>query len=290
MRVQGSDKRKAGLVALVLFPAFYWSVAPMSVLAVQEHTGHRPGESEDGIVITIVYDNYPFDERLETAWGFACVIEGLPETILFDTGGSGDLLLSNMAKLNYEPAEIDSIVLSHIHGDHTAGLGPFLNANGDVKVFLPPSFPPDFKHRVSRLASTVVETDGPCQVCEKAWTTGVMGVGIREQGLWIETSDGAVLITGCAHPGIVPMARAVKARAPSPIYTILGGFHMSGASADEILEVIAGLKALGVEKAGPCHCSGEPTRQLMKKHFGDGYMRVGVGSRFVFPSRAMEVK
>ncbi len=77
-------------------------------------------------MITIVYDNNLPDKRLQTAWGFACVIEGLAETILFDTGGNGKLLLSNMAAAGFNPEQIDSIVLSHIHADHTGGLHAFL--------------------------------------------------------------------------------------------------------------------------------------------------------------------
>ena len=283
-----SNKRKGGLFVAATLAAFHGLLMSAGPLRGEEHPGHRPRESGDGIVITIVYDNYPFDERLETAWGFACVIEGLSETILFDTGGSGELLLSNMAKLHFQPKDIHSIVLSHIHGDHTGGLATFLSANGDVKVFFPRAFPSDIKREIRRLTSTVVETDGPCQVCENASTTGVTGVGIQEQGLWIETSDGAVVITGCAHPGIVPMTTAVKERVNMPMSTVMGGFHMSGAPAQRIMEVIADLKKLGIQNVGPCHCSGEQTRQLMREHFGDGYLPTGVGARLVFSSKALE--
>jgi 7,8-dihydropterin-6-yl-methyl-4-(beta-D-ribofuranosyl)aminobenzene 5'-phosphate synthase len=233
----------------------------------------------DGIIVfTVVYDNYPLDQQLGTDWGFACIIKGLSETILFDTGRIGDLLLSNMAKLGFGPVEIDSIVLSHNHFDHTDGLISFLNANPDVKVILPSAFPSDFKHEISQLASAVVETDGPYTVCEKAWTTGVLGSGIKEQGLCIETSDGVVVITGCAHPGIVQMMSAVNEIVNTPIYAAMGGFHMFGDTAGNITDVIADLKTLGIQKVGPCHCSGSLTRQLMNEHFGDGYMLTGVGA------------
>lgn len=41
------------------------------------------------LTLTIVYDNNGYDQRLETRWGFSCLIEGLEKTILFDTGGDG---------------------------------------------------------------------------------------------------------------------------------------------------------------------------------------------------------
>ena len=241
-------------------------------------------------MITVVYDNNAFDERLRTAWGFACVVQGLPETILFDTGGGGELLLANMAKAGFKPGQISRVVLSHIHGDHTGGLEAFLRANSQVKVFLPRVFPSDFKEGVRRSGAQVVETEGPHEVCEGAWTTGVLSEGIPEQGLRVTTPSGPVVITGCAHPGVVRMVNAAKRHAGSPVYTVLGGFHMGGASAREIEAVIQGLRKAGIEQVAPCHCSGDRTRELMRKGFGKGYLPSGVGARLVFGSQEPEEK
>ena len=290
MYIQWSKNWNRNLFAWVIFPALFLFLTAARDFRVKECTDPEKREEEEGIMITIVYDNYPFDKRLKTDWGFACIIQGLSENILFDTGGSGDLLLSNMAKLGFGPEEIDTIVLSHIHGDHTGGLRSFLNVNGNVKVFFPKAFPADFKQEIRQPASTVIETDTPCQICEKAWTTSVSGIGIKEQGICIETSDGVVVITGCAHPGIVQMTREVKENIPMPIYAVMGGFHLSSAPAHKIMDVIVELKKLGIQKVGPCHCSGEYTRQLMKQYFGDGYLLTGVGARLTFPSNSVEMK
>ena len=80
----------------------------------------------DDLKITVVYNNYPYKEDLETGWGFSCLVEGADKTILFDTGGDGAVLLGNMDKLRIDPAVVDVVVLSHIHGDHTGGLEDFL--------------------------------------------------------------------------------------------------------------------------------------------------------------------
>lgn len=42
--------------------------------------------------------------------------------MLFDTGGSGSILLDNMEQLGLDPQDVEIVVLSHIHGDHTDGL------------------------------------------------------------------------------------------------------------------------------------------------------------------------
>lgn len=247
-------------------------------------TKNGPERSRD-VVITIVYDNNPLDKRLKTAWGFACVIEGLRETILFDTGGEGKLLLANMATAGFKPEQMDSIVLSHIHADHTGGLGAFLETNSKVKVFAPKAFPADFKQAVRQPGAKLVETEGPSKVCDRAWTTGVLKQGIEEQGLYLETPEGLVVITGCAHPGIVHLAEAARRHGKMPVYAVLGGFHMAGASANKVNALIRNLREIGVQQVAPCHCSGDNTRRLMKEAFGEEYLPSGVGARLVFPGQ-----
>ena len=80
--------------------------------------------------ITIVYDNTSYDPRLKSDWGFGAWLEYAGHIILFDTGAKGDLLLGNMAKLDLDPLDIDLIVLSHEHGDHTGGLDGMYSYTG----------------------------------------------------------------------------------------------------------------------------------------------------------------
>ena len=80
-------------------------------------------KAESGVLsITIVYDNNSFDPRLKTAWGFSALVEYHEQILLFDTGGGGQILLENLQALEIDPTHIQSIVLSHAHGDHTGGL------------------------------------------------------------------------------------------------------------------------------------------------------------------------
>jgi len=260
-------------------------LAALPAASNRDQPAEGPGESpqDDKITITVVYDNNPGDGDLEAAWGFACVIEGLPRTVLFDTGGDGRILLANMRKLDVAPGGIDAVVLSHIHGDHVGGLDAFLRQNGDVTVFLPAAFPQSFKGAVRKAAAEVVECEKAAPVCAGASTTAVLGDGIKEQGLYVRTREGTVVITGCAHPGVVRMAAAAEDDSQSPIHAVLGGFHMSGASRAEIERVIEGFRRLGVKRAGPCHCSGDRTRKMMREAYGDDYIDLNVGASVSFP-------
>ena len=237
---------------------------------------------EGQIVLRIVYDNNPHQKDLETAWGFGCVITGCEKTILFDTGGEGDILLRNMEKCGIDPKQIDIIILSHIHGDHVGGLDEFLAVNPKVTVYLPKVFPDEFKAQARSTAENVIETEGPQEICPGVCTTGVLMQPIPEQGISIDTPEGILVITGCAHPGIVEITEAAHKHTKKPVRFVLGGFHLVRASESKLDQVIAGLKKLDVQQVAPCHCSGDNARAAMKKAFADRYVEVGVGARLTF--------
>lgn len=231
-------------------------------------------------VILVAYDNNPHDPQLATAWGFACLIQGLEKTILFDTGGSGSVLLSNMEKMGLDPTAVELVVLSHIHGDHTGGLKAILGRNPRVQVFLPRSFPASFKAEVTGTGAKIVEISGPQPICAGVWSTGELGSGwgLREQALVLQTAKGVVVITGCAHPGIVRIVEQAKALCPGEILLVMGGFHLGGCSSEAIGSIIKRFQQLGVRYVGPCHCSGDAARLQMEAAFGPHYLPLGVGS------------
>jgi len=229
------------------------------------------------LTITVVYDNNPYKEELETSWGFSCVIAGAGKTILFDTGEDGLLLLSNMKKLAIEPNSIDAVVLSHIHGDHTGGLDDFLKQNSDVEVYLLKSFPEKFKERVRGYGSKIVEVEQDCKICENVYSTGQLGTLIKEQALIVRTDKGLILITGCAHPGIVKILNRAKGILKEDIFLVMGGFHLEWAMKGKIKKTISAFKKLPVRYVGPCHCTGDKARALFEKHFSENYINIGAG-------------
>ncbi len=234
---------------------------------------------KDGpVTITILYDNCAFRKDLQTAWGFACFIEGLEKNILFDTGGAPDTLLSNMQKLGISPEKIHIIFLSHVHGDHTEGLAAVLEKNPSVTVFLPASFPEKMKASVRKVGAKVVEVKEPTNICADAFSTGEMGTAIKEQALCVRVKGGIAVMTGCAHPGIVEVVTKATELSQAVPQLVVGGFHMTGYKEKEISKVIAQLKKLGIVRAGPCHCSGDRTREMFSKAFGDQYINAGVGA------------
>jgi 7,8-dihydropterin-6-yl-methyl-4-(beta-D-ribofuranosyl)aminobenzene 5'-phosphate synthase len=229
------------------------------------------------LTITVVYDNNRYEEGIATAWGFSCLIKGTEKTILFDTGGDGSILIANMGKLEINPEEVEVVVLSHIHGDHVGGLFHFLEINPEVAVYLPQSFPRNFKDEVKRYGAEVVEVQQPLNICENVFSTGELGTELKEQSLIIQTDEGLIVITGCAHPGIVKIIGEAKDLAGDDLLFVMGGFHLAGTSENRIEEIISNFKELEVRCVGPCHCSGDTARQLFATEYKTKFIEVGAG-------------
>jgi len=176
------------------------------------------------------------------------------------------------------------VVLSHIHGDHVGGLSGFLEENSAVPVYMLKSFPSSFKDEVKSLGAEVEEIYEARELFPGVYTTGELGNGTREQSLIITTSKGLVIITGCAHPGVVNIVRIAKDIVPDDrVYLVMGGFHLSGASSAQIKSIINSFVQLAVENVAPCHCSGDEARRLFKERYGEGYIESGVGKRVPLP-------
>jgi 7,8-dihydropterin-6-yl-methyl-4-(beta-D-ribofuranosyl)aminobenzene 5'-phosphate synthase len=112
---------------------------------------------------------------------------------------------------------------------------------------------------------------------EGVYSTGELGSGIIEQSLVLDTRQGLVVITGCAHPGIVSMVRRALELYRDQIYLVLGGFHLGGKSPGELEGIIAEVRQLGVKKVAPCHCTGEQAMSMFAQEWGDDFIVNGAG-------------
>jgi len=238
-----------------------------------------PQDAGEPFMLTVLYDSYGRRTDLGKDWGFACMVEGPEETILFDTGGDGQTLMSNIEALGLDADAVDAVVLSHERWDHVGGLAAFLEQNSDVTVYVPEVYVQHVQATMDEAGARLVAVDEPVRICPGAWSTGQVRRGRVEQALALKTPDGLVVITGCAHPGVVQMVRAARKAHDGAVALVMGGFHLRSAGREKLMTVRRELKAQKVRCVAPCHCSGENTRKLFAQWLGHNYVRSGVGTR-----------
>ena len=202
--------------------------------------------------ITVIYDNTVYKKDLQADWGFSALVEAEnTPRILFDTGGNGKILLSNMEKLRIEPNSIDEVFISHLHFDHTGGLSEFLKVNNKVKVYTPSSL--GIENEIILKKSQKIH--------KNVFSTGELD-GI-EQSMGVKTKKGVVLIVGCSHPYMGHILDAASRF--GKICAIIGGLH--GFSEFELFK--------DLDLICPTHCTQHKAE--LKKLYPQKYIEGGAG-------------
>jgi 7,8-dihydropterin-6-yl-methyl-4-(beta-D-ribofuranosyl)aminobenzene 5'-phosphate synthase len=236
---------------------------------------------EKPVTIRVIYDNYVKVDGLQSDWGYSIVIEGLDKTLLFDTGTKPEVFEANFKKMGINAEDIDFLIISHEHGDHTSGIPAFVKMKRDIPVIIPYSFSERFKKTMTGYGLEPNLVKGPARICENLFTSGEFDYQIPEQALVLNTKQGLVVMTGCSHPGIVEMLKEIKYTFKKDIFMVFGGFHLLDKSEKEMSSIISEMKALGVVKCGATHCTGDKQIQMFRDSFGDNYFELGVGNTIV---------
>ena len=182
-----------------------------------------------------------------------------------------------MEILGKDPGQIAMVFLSHIHGDHTGGLKALFVHNPHIEIYIPQSFPLGFDEAAVRRGCRVVRISSPREISPGIFSTGEMGVWTKEQSLVLDAEGGAIVLTGCAHPGIVEVIKRAKALIPEGIRLVMGGYHLFSTNEWEIIKVIEAFRENGVGEVCPCHCTGDLARGLFRESYGEKYIDGGVG-------------
>ena len=228
--------------------------------------------------LTVLVDNNTIIDRYYVGEpGLSFYIEDGEKKILFDTGYS-DVLVVNAIKMGIDLHQINTIVLSHGHNDHTGGLRYLTKLDQDIDLYCHPLIDGFKEHEgvdVSmplKLASLPdnyhihAETE-PVRISEHLTFLGQVERGIQnvkplgndylydDSALMYEGEDGIFIITACSHSGIMNIVEyCKKLSGKSHVKGIIGGFHMQN---DEELnrEVCAYFSKQDVEIMYPCHCT-----------------------------------
>ena len=243
-------------------------------------------------------------------------------TLLMDTGPSPEVLLYNSDKIGINLDDVDVIVLSHGHYDHTGGLYEALKQMkkrvpvvGHPTVFEPKlSMMPHLRLIGAPVTSSDIEAvngvpvfaSDPVKIADGITTTGevprtsdfetVRGFWtvhdqrliedkmVDDQSLIIDVEDkGLVVVAGCAHAGIInTIKHAQKITGNSKLHAVLGGFHLISADDNRIQATVTELKKLDPKFIGPCHCTGKKAIKKIAEALGDRYHPLHSGDSIEF--------
>lgn len=105
-----------------------------------------------------------------------------------------------------------------------------------------------------------------------------------EIGLVINIKDkGLVIISGCAHAGILnTIYAAQKVTGINKVYAVIGGFHLAFSSESYIKQVISEMKKINPTYIIPTHCTGYKAMKLFSEEMGEKFVLATVGATFTF--------
>jgi 7,8-dihydropterin-6-yl-methyl-4-(beta-D-ribofuranosyl)aminobenzene 5'-phosphate synthase len=271
------------------------------------------------LCITTLVEDTTLDDSLLAEHGLSFWIEYGDKRILFDTGQS-DALVRNAKTLGIDLAEVDAIVLSHGHYDHTGGLSYILDISPKATIYLhPAAIEPKFSRKTSRINPIgmpylakeavrrhhVVWTATPAQVLPGISVTGQVSrrnnfedVGggffldknykkpdelLDDQALFIESDKGLVVILGCAHSGVInTLDYIINLTNRNTIYAVIGGMHLLNASEERIKRTITTFRKYNVHKIGIAHCTGADAFQRFSDTFQELCFTCSAGTKISF--------
>ena len=269
--------------------------------------------------VTILYDAFGAREDLQRDWGFAALVETGGKRILFDTGNNADIFARNVTTLGLDLRTVDVVVISHRHGDHTAGLSYVLSVNPNVTIYAPaeglggvfgtrvsgtfyrrePSLPAHSRYYDGQPPDQIsMGTHWPGAHIDLVDSISEIAPGVsviptvsnrpgtlelRELSLAVRTPEGLVLVVGCSHPGIETIV-AASARVAPHVHMIVGGLHLVVTPDSEIARIAAALHdQWHVDRIAPGHCTGEPAFLALRRTFDSAYVYAGLGTRIEVP-------
>ena len=106
----------------VLLAALWLILAPGAARA---ETANAQNAKRDvhALKITVLVTNLAGDARAgDGEWGYSALVEADGHKILYDTGGSADMVLRNARALHVDLSDVEDVILSHNHWDHVSGL------------------------------------------------------------------------------------------------------------------------------------------------------------------------
>lgn len=263
-------------------------------------------------------ENTTCEKECKSKHGLSLYIETPKHKLLFDLGPDATFI-HNAEALGVDIKAVDTVIISHGHGDHGGGLKAFLEVNETAKVYIQQSafekyyskvfgmkfnvslnenfkFHPQVKllegsYKIDEELSVFINPslkrfipEGNKKLYKSVGTELTRDNFIHEQNLILRTEGKVVLIAGCAHRGIVNIVDEAERLINGSIDYVIGGFHLT-----DPLSLIQKPSSITLEvgealKTRPssyftCHCTGEAAYAKLKGILNDQMHYLRTGSQ-----------
>ena len=247
------------------------------------------------------------------AHGLSFYIETKKHKLLVDLGPSEETL-KNAEILGIDLKSVDAVILSHGHYDHSGGIIPFTRLNNTAKIFMQKlatgKYYSDDGESAERERFRYIGIDENIEnlpqvefldgddvideelsvfvidelTVKRPFTNSRLKERIEdsyiqdefnhEQYLVIKAEGKSILVSGCAHNGILNILKEYRKKYGSEPDVVISGFHLmkkTDYAEDELWEIINTAKELKKyrTKFYTCHCTGLPAFKVMKNIMGD---------------------
>ena len=219
--------------------------------------------------VTVILENTCPSGEYGAEHGLSLWIEGAGHRLLFDSGAS-PLFAGNAEKLGIDLAQADMAVLSHGHYDHGGGLASFFARNSKARLYLREAafdehlalrqdaqeyigLDPQLKSLDRFVFTDALHPVAPgitlfSNISMAASPNTSAGLYSRQHGqdipddfrheqhLLMEEQGKTLLVTGCAHTGILNIlarCQEILGRMPD---AVIGGFHLAGRGPGSLLD------------------------------------------------------
>jgi len=268
--------------------------------------------------ITTLVENTVNRSGLLAEHGLSILLESNGEAVLFDTGQC-HAVLHNARMMGIDLSNVDKIVLSHGHSDHTGGLGDTLKASGGAQVYGHPNI---FDEKYSKkkceqraigipytrksleiMGAELHLSETSIQITDSIRTTGEIsrqtdfetipdrlcvmkdGTFLRDDlmddlSLIVDGQEGVAVILGCGHSGVINTLTQIQQMIGNcHIRMVVGGIHLIDATEERTNRTVHELKKFNIEKLALCHCTGMLAMIKLYESFGDKVLFNHVGTQ-----------
>lgn len=257
--------------------------------------------------------------------GLSFYIETANHKALMDLGQT-DNSIKNAKELGIDLTAVDTVVLSHGHYDHSGGIMPFSRINHHAPIYMQQTAGGEYyaddgtkaegpKYRYIGIDKEILSLpqirliSGDYKIDDELELFTIKNrthkLPFTNKRLLIKTRDGfipdnfehehflvindegkKILMSGCAHNGILSILDAYKEKYESFPDVVISGFHLMlkreyrENELEEVRDIAKELRSYST-KFFTCHCTGEAAFEEMKKIMGDQLEYVSSGEMII---------